>query len=156
MAIMGIVKALADKKKCVGLGLLAGLSLLVFYFLILTLVSGWDFAKIQFLQNWYWILGLASGFGIQIGLFTYLRVLRGRASGKVVAVSGTASGLAMIACCSHYLVNILPIIGISGLVVIVSQYQTEIFILGAVSNLAGVGYLASKLLKFRKNKTCET
>lgn len=132
-------------KKSLIFGIGAGFSLLVFYFLILTLVSGWSFAKIQFFQNWYWIIGLSFGFGVQIGLFSYLRALHSQMSGKMVAVSGTTSGIAMIACCSHYLVNIIPIIGISGLAVIISQYQTEFFIIGALSNIAGIAYLIGKL-----------
>ncbi|MDO8601184.1 MAG: hypothetical protein Q7R46_00720 [bacterium] len=126
-------------------GVIGFFALLVFYFSVLTLVSGWSFTRIQFFQNWYWIIGLSFGFGVQIGLFYYLRDLHSRMSGKAVAISGTASGMAMIACCSHYLVNIIPIIGISGLAVIISQYQTEFFIIGAVSNIAGIAYLIGKL-----------
>lgn len=142
-------------KKYPLIGGASGATLLVFYFLILTFVSGWGFAKIQFFQNWYWILGLTLGFGIQIGIFSFLRDQKTRLSAKAVAASGSASTLAMISCCSHYLVNILPIIGISGLAAIIGQYQTEIFIIGAISNLAGIGYMVNKLFKFQKNKTCE-
>lgn len=127
-------------------------ALLIFYFVVLTLVSGWDFALVQFFKNWYWIIGLSFGFGVQIAIFTYLKALKSQLSGKIVAASGTTSGIAMISCCSHYLVNILPIIGISGLVAIIGQYQTELFLLGLISNLAGIGYLTKKLIKFSKNK----
>ncbi len=131
--------------KYIVIGITGSFGLLGFYFLILSLVSGWNFAKIQFLENWYWIIGLSFGFGVQIGLFYYLRALRSRMSGKMVAVSGTTSGMAMIACCSHYLVNIIPLIGIAGFAAIIGQYQTEFFIIGAVSNIAGIVYLISKL-----------
>lgn len=132
---------------------IAGMAaLLIFYFLVLTLVSGWDFTLVQFFQNWYWIIGLSFGFGIQIALFTYLRTLKSQLSGKIVAASGTTSGIAMISCCSHYLVNILPVIGISGLVAIIGQYQTELFLLGLISNLAGISYFTNKLIRFSKNK----
>ena len=141
-------------KKPVIFGFGAGFLLLVFYFSVLTLVSGWGFAQIQFFQNWYWIIGLSFGFGVQIGLFSYLRLraLHSQMSGKVVAVSGATSGMAMIACCSHYLVNIIPIIGISGLAAIIGQYQTEFFIVGAVLNIIGISYLINKLIKFSKEK----
>lgn len=136
-------------------GIAGSSGLLGFYFLILTLVSGWDFAKIQFFQNWYWILGLSFGFGLQIGLFSRLRALRSKADGKVVAVSGSASGLSMIACCSHYLVNIIPIIGISGVASIVGRYQTEIFFVGLIFNLLGVGYMLNKTMELSKIKYVE-
>src|SRR3990167_5230588 len=132
----------AINKKFIIMGFVAGLSLLGVYFLILNLVSGWEFTKIQFKGNWYWIVGLAAGFGTQVGLFTYLRALhRAKVSGKIIAASGTTSAIAMISCCAHYLVNILPVIGISGLAVFLGRYQMELFVVGAISNLAGIFYL---------------
>lgn len=126
-------------------GITGFLLLLGFYFLVVSLVSGWDFARSQFLKDWYWILGLAIGFGIQIALWTHLRALhRAHISGKAVAISGTTSGAAMIACCAHYLVNILPIIGITGFITIISQYQTWLFVAGLVSNIFGMTYLVNQ------------
>lgn len=137
--------------KPIAFAFLSGICLLGFYFLILTLISGWNFALAQFFKNWYWIISLSAGFGIQIGLFSCLRALHAKkVSGKAVAVSGTTSGMAMIACCSHYLVNIIPIIGISGFASIIGQFQTEFFLLGLLSNLAGIGYLLNKLIKISK------
>jgi len=129
-------------------GIFASIILLSVYFTALTLISGWNFAKIQFDDNWYWIIALSIGYGIQIALFTYLRALhRAKVSAKVVAASGTTSTAAMISCCAHYLVNILPVIGISGAVAIIGQYQIELFWLGIISNLAGIAYMTKKLLK---------
>ena len=56
-------------------GILASGLLLGIYFAILTLVSGWNFAQNQFSAFWYFIVSLAVGFGIQIGLYSYLRYL---------------------------------------------------------------------------------
>lgn len=126
-------------------GVLGGLALLGVYFGVLTLISGWRFTWYQFGENWYWIIALTTGFGIQIGLFTALRARHSLGSGKVVAVSGTTSTAAMIACCSHYAVNILPFLGATGLVMFVAQYQTELFIVGILSNLLGIGYLLQKM-----------
>ncbi len=99
--------------RLITLGMFGAALLLGIYFAILTLVSGWDFALSQFSEFWYFIVSLAIGFGIQLGLYSYLRTaIRGRDGyGKVVAVSGTTSTAAMISCCSHYLVNILPVLG---------------------------------------------
>jgi len=140
-------------KKSIVPGLAAMALLLSLYFALLSLVSGWDFAKIQFGDNWYWIISLSVGFGIQIGIFTHLKAMhKAAASGKVVAASGTTSAVAMISCCAHYLVNVLPIIGISGLAAIISQYQIELFWLGLISNILGIAYLGNKLAKL-KTKT---
>ena len=132
-------------------GTAAAFFLLVVYFTILSLVSGWDFSQSQFFRFWYFIVGLAVGFGIQIGLFNWLKsAIKEKATGRVVAISGTTSTIVMISCCSHYLANILPIIGLSGFLALVGQYQIELFWLGLLANLAGIGYLSGKIVKFQK------
>jgi len=135
-------------------GILGMLVLLSAYLLILTAVSGWDFTLDQFYTFWYFIVSLALGFGIQIGLYTYLRraIHRGDASGKILAVSGTTSTAAMISCCTHYLTNILPFIGIAGFVTVVAQYQIELFWFGLASNAAGILYIGNKVVKFAAAK----
>ncbi len=126
-------------------GSAGAITLLILYFGIVSAISGWSFARGQFFQNWYWLSTLSIGFGIQIGFFTYLRALhREQVTGRGVVISGATSGMAMLACCTHYLVNIIPIIGIAGVATVVGQYQTEIFILGLAANLAGIGYLFKK------------
>lgn len=132
------------------LGLLAMSALLSAYFSVLTAVSGWSFALSQFSEFWYFIVSLALGFGIQVGLFSYLgRAVRTHcASGSVLAVSGTTSTAAMISCCAHYVTNILPVIGAAGFITVVSQYQVEFFWVGLASNAAGIIYMASKVIRF--------
>ncbi len=125
------------------------LLLLAVYFAVLTLVSGWSFALGQFAEFWYFIVTLAVGFGVQVGLYIRLRDVtrHGDASGSVIAVSGGTSTAAMISCCTHYLANVLPVLGATGLVAIVAQYQTELFWVGLVFNTAGVIYVGRKLLQ---------
>lgn len=129
------------------LGAGASAALLVLYFLVLTAVSGWGFTLGQFSAFWPFILTLTAGFGVQIGLYNWLRnTVRGHgASGTVVAATGATSGGVMVSCCAHYLVNILPILGITGLVTLISQYQVQLFWLGIVSNLLGIWYLGRKV-----------
>ena len=124
--------------------------LLSIYFSILTAISGWSYALSQFSVFWYFIVSLALGFGIQVGLFSYLRraVRTHCASGSVLAVSGTTSTAAMISCCAHYVTNILPVIGAAGFITVVSQYQVEFFWVGLASNAAGITYMASRVIKF--------
>jgi Cu+-exporting ATPase len=135
--------------KPVGSGVLTFALLLGIYFGVLTLVGGWDFTLEQFTAFWYFVVALAAGFGIQIGLFFHLRnVTRHRdVSGKVVAVSGGTSTAAMISCCTHYLVNVLPVLGATGLVALVAQYQIELFWVGLAFNLAGVLYIGRKVVQ---------
>ena len=135
--------------KSVVTGIAGASALLGLYFSILTSVSGWTFALDQFAAFWHFIVSLALGFGIQIGLYSYLRgAIRGSgSSGKVVAVSGTTSTAAMISCCAHYLTNILPIVGVAGFVTLVAQYQVELFWFGLVSNAGGIIYVGNKVVQ---------
>ncbi len=135
----------------------AGALMLAVYFGVVGLISGMDFALEQFAKYWYFILLLALGFGIQVGLYTYLKHLVGRhgASGKMVAVSGTTSTAAMVSCCAHYLVNVLPVLGVTGFLVVVAEYQVELFWVGLAFNAAGVTYILSKVVNVSKeHKKC--
>jgi len=135
-------------------GILASIALLGVYFVVLSLVSGFAFAQSQFLQFWYFIVGLAVGFGIQIGLFVYLKhlVRGGHGAGKVLGVTGATSTVAMISCCTHYLTNLLPILGVAGVVTFVAQYQTELFWVGIFFNLGGIAYMMQKIFAFSFEK----
>ena len=108
-------------------GVGAFMLLLALYFGIVGLVSGRQYALEQFASYWYFLISLAAGFGIQMGLYAYLKrlVAHPSASKSVVAVSGTTSTAAMVSCCAHYLTNILPVLGATGLVTIAAQYQGE-------------------------------
>lgn len=135
-------------------GTAAALLLLGIYFGTVSLISGYNFALKQFGEFWYFIASLSVGFGIQVGLFTYLRTLVKahalRGAGGAVAVSGASSTVAMISCCAHYVANLVPILGISGFLTAVGQYQKELFWVGLASNVGGIGYISKKLFALKK------
>ncbi|MEK7543213.1 MAG: hypothetical protein AAB503_02830 [Patescibacteria group bacterium] len=135
--------------------LIATISLLLFYFVVVSAISGWKFALSQFEGYWYFLISLALGFGIQIGLYSYLKQLVQNSNmamqGKTVAVTGAASTFAMVSCCAHYLANIVPILGIAGALSIIAQYQVKIFWLGLAFNVFGLAFISNKIIKFRKH-----
>ena len=137
------------------IGLLAATALFTLYAVIVTAVSGWAFAGQQFSATWYFVVSLAVCFGIQVGLYTYLRqsITQMDAGGKVVAVSGTTSTAAMLACCAHYLANVAPLLGLAGAISIVAQYQQQLFCVSMLFNLAGIVYLVWQLIRFKKEMT---
>lgn len=128
-------------------GLLAFGLLLGAYFGVLALVSGWKFTVSQFSEFWYYVLPLSAGFGLQVALYTRLRRLlhQSKDSGAVMAASGTTSSAAMVSCCAHYLVNVAPVLGATGLVTFATQYQVEFFWVGLAFNAAGIAYIGNKL-----------
>jgi len=135
-----------------GFGIAAFGVLLALYFGILTLVSGWSFTLQQFADFWFYIVPLAAGFGLQVALFLKLRevVSRAREAGAVIAASGTTSTAAMISCCAHYLANVAPVLGATGLVAFAAQFQVELFWVGLAFNAAGIAYVGTKLYKATK------
>lgn len=135
--------------KSISYGLEAALLLLGAYFAVLILVSGWNFAREQFSDYWYFIVSLVVGFGVQIALYQHIKYLvqNGAGMGKIVGVSGTTSTAAMISCCAHYLVNLIPALGVTGVVTFVAQYQVGLFWVGIFANVAGIGYMARRIQK---------
>ena len=135
------------KARPVRFGALAFGLLLALYFCVLTLISGWQFALSQFSEFWYYIIPLSAGFGMQVGLYGRLRQLLQQSTnaGAVMAASGTTSTAAMISCCAHYLANVVPVLGATGLVAIAAQYQVQFFWVGIAFNIAGVAYIGNKL-----------
>jgi len=91
----------------------------------LTLVSGWSFTARELVRQ-------------------------AKGSATVVAASGTTSTAAMISCCAHYLANVAPIVGATGLVAFAAQFQVQLFWAGLLFNAAGIAYVASMLWKARR------
>jgi Cu+-exporting ATPase len=142
-----------------GFGALAFGLLLAVYFGAVSVVSGWRFTVSQFFEFWYYIVPLAAGFGVQVALYVKLRdvVRRGMGTGSVVAASGTTSTAAMISCCAHYLANVAPVLGATGLVTFAAQYQVEFFWVGLAFNAAGIAYVGGKLAgAIKEHAQCAT
>ena len=53
-------------------GVVGGMTLLIIYWLILSIANSFNHALSQFFDMWYWIVLLTIGFGTQIGLYTYI------------------------------------------------------------------------------------
>jgi Cu+-exporting ATPase len=133
-------------------GAFASSALLAIYFGVLTLVSGWSFTVSQFAEFWPYIVTLALGFGTQVGLYLYLKQLSMELHQAhcMVAASGTTSTAAMLACCAHYLTNILPVLGTIGLVSLIAQYQIELIWISLAFNAAGLAYIGRQVLLARR------
>ena len=130
-------------------GALAAAAMLAIYFSVLSLITGWSYTVSEFVRFWPYVLALALGFGLQIGLYMHLRhqVAHHHGGGTMVAATGTTSTAAMLSCCTHYFANILPVIGAAGLVTLVAQYQVQLFWLGLAFNVAGIAYVGGKVLR---------
>ena len=123
-----------------GAGLLAALGLVGLYFAVVALLQDRAHALSLLWQDRYFVAAIASGFGTQMGLYTYLRQLR-RARGPAQVLAGTGTGtssLAMVACCLHHASDVLPLIGLSGAAIFLSRFRIPFMALGLAMNLAGI------------------
>lgn len=126
-------------------GVLAAAGVIGFYLGLLTIVSDWYNAKSQLSQYWGWIIALSLGLGIQATLFSYIKGQLRRETIKAakssLAASGGLSTASMAACCTHYLVALLPAFGLpffSTVAAGLAKYQVEFFFLGVISNVFGI------------------
>jgi hypothetical protein len=142
--------------KPVGYGLIAGLGLLGFYLGLITLAQGWTHALQQLADDRWFVGAITVGFGTQVGLFAYLRGLHARAAAGAMAASAATSTTAMLACCAHHLVDVLPVLGLSGAAIVLNAYKSPLLWLGIVMNLAGVAYLLLQLRGQRRSARNET
>lgn len=121
------------------------LGLGAFYYFLLFAITGDSnhlFYQFSLLQPWMSLLII--GFGIQAGLFWLIRKgyhfsIHEKHDAKMTAgTSSAVSGMAMVACCAHHLVDILPILGLSAAALFLSEYQEQLLIFGIVANLIGI------------------
>src|SRR3989344_4238911 len=118
-------------------GILAGLGLLLFYLTVVSIFQSIEFAFLNLRSLWYLIFPLAAGFGTQIRL--YISIKHTAALTGTVAGTGGVSAGSMITCCSHFLLNVIPIVGLSGIALFLASYQKEFLSIGILSNIFGIG-----------------
>ena len=138
-----------ETKKPIFYGALSSVGLLSLYAVTMTLLSGWGAAVEQFTNLWYLMVPLAAGFGIQVGLYTKLKAkIRERSKGALAA-GGTSAGTAMLACCAHHATDVLPLLGLSGVSIFLTQFQKPILLVSLGINVLGI----IMMLKHLKNET---
>ena len=127
-----------EKKKnnSVLYGLLSGSGLLILYLSVVSIFQGIEFAFLNLRILWYLIFPLAIGFGIQIGL--YFSIKHTAQITGTVAATGTISGGSMVACCSHFSLQIIPLAGASVLATFLAEYQPWFLVIGIISNIIGI------------------
>jgi len=136
------------------IGSAAAICVVGFYLGLLTLTSDWYNARGEFREYGLWILALAAGLGLQATLYSFLRRRRRGMNLKgakcTLAASGGMSTSAMAACCAHYLVSLLPVLGLpffAAAAAGLARYQTYFFLAGVLLNLFGIGLMLRTMKK---------
>lgn len=136
-------------------GLLGAAGLTALYLGIVTLAESWSHALELFRQDAPFVVPIILGFGVQVGLFVYLK--RGlhlpdgtRAAGALTGAGTGTSTLAMVACCAHHVTDVLPLMGLSAAAVFLAEYKVWFMSVGLVTNLIGIGLMLRMLGRERR------
>lgn len=123
-------------------GTVASLLLVALYLGLVTWAQGFGHAKELLWSDLYFVAAIASGFGLQVGLFVYLRRLVSmrthRSAGAATAAGTGTSTAAMLACCAHHATDALPVLGLSGATIFLNDYRLLLMGVGIAVNAIGV------------------
>jgi hypothetical protein len=106
-----------------------------------------------FREDWRLIVPIIVGFGVQAALYTILRLRLFLPAavpahgGKLMGASGTTSTVAMVACCAHHVVDVLPILGLTVAATFLAQYRTPFMVMGLTTTLLGIVLMSAILLR---------
>jgi copper chaperone CopZ len=134
-------------------GLLGVAGLLVLYLGLVSLAEGWTHA-VELLLEDAWIVGpILLGFGVQMGMYTYLKAVAhaaARGTGALAGAGGGTSTAAMVACCAHHVTDVLPLLGLSAAAAFLAEYRIPFMVVGLATNLIGIGVIGYLILRQRR------
>ena len=117
----------------------------VFYLLQVLGMQSWTAPLEFFSAKWYFVLPLILGFGVQVGLFMFIRKNANKHKVGGVVLSGSTSSGAMLACCMHNFVAFLPFVGLSGVAGFFTKYQDRVFSLSIVLMVLSLLYMIHQI-----------
>jgi hypothetical protein len=149
--VTALVRSIAPiapiRPRSVAAGFIGAAALLLVYLGIIAIAQGADHAIEQLTADAVFVGLIALGFGTQMALFVELRAVdrHHRASAAVTAAGTGTSAAAMLACCAHHLVDLLPLVGLSAAAVFLNAYKTPLFLVGIAMNVVGIVIIARRL-----------
>ncbi len=145
-------------------GLLGSILLAGLYFGIVSWAESPEHAVDLFWEDRWLVIPILLGFGVQVGLYTALKMRLhipvavaekhlGMASGVGMGAGGTTSTLAMVACCTHHVTDVLPVLGLTAAATFLAKYQTAFMAAGLATNLIGISIILAVIYRERKAET---
>lgn len=124
-------------------GLLAGV-----YAAVVGGASGLDHLAGQARADWYLLVPIVAGFGVQVALMAELRQRRRQARLAAAATGGGAgaSAVGMVACCAHHVADLAPLAGLTGAAAFLGDQRVAFMVGGVVVNAVAV-VLATRRLR---------
>ncbi|MCB0192086.1 MAG: cation transporter [Anaerolineae bacterium] len=134
-------------------GFLGMTGLILLYLGLVSLAEGWEHAVKLLLED-AWIVGpIMLGFGVQMGLYGYLRGIQAtiRGAGALAGAGGGTSTVAMAACCAHHVTDVLPLLGLSAGAAFLAEYRISFMVFGLVTNLIGIAVMAILIVRAKRH-----
>ena len=129
-------------------GVLAAAGLALFYVVVVAGASGsWQHLTEQAANDWYYLVPIMGGFGVQVALVAELR-RRHRLNRSAAAAGGAGAGAStagMVACCAHHIADLAPFIGATGAATFLIDYRVPFMLVGIGVNAVGVTIAARRL-----------
>ncbi len=132
------------------MGTVSTVALFALYLTIVTIAQDWQHAIELFGQDAWLVIPIMIGFGVQVGLYTYLRgVLRrgSRSSKMMMGAGGGTSTAAMVACCAHHVADVLPLLGLSAAASFLAAYKIPFMLIGLAMNVTGIVVIVRTIRK---------
>lgn len=129
-------------------GVLGAAAMALFYAVVVRGASGsWEHLADQVRADWYLLVLVVTGFGIQVGLLSELR-RRQRLHGTDAAAGAAGAGAStagMVACCAHHLADLLPFVGLAGLATFLYDYRLAFVAVGVAINAVAIVLIVRRL-----------
>lgn len=135
-------------------GLLGAAFLTGVYLGIVALAESPAHALDLFWEDRALVVPILLGFGVQVGLFTYLKqnlAAASRAAGGTTAAGGGLSTVAMVACCAHHVADVLPLLGLTAAATFLANWKVPFMIAGLLTNLIGITFMIREILRARRH-----
>lgn len=136
----------------IALGLAAIALLLALYMTLVGLAQGWSQAVQLLRQDAYLVAPITLSFGVQVGLYAYLRAIiraRSRSGGAMTGASGATSTAAMAACCAHRVADLLPFLGLSAAAGFLAAYKVPFMVISLAVSLFGIALILRRIVRYR-------
>lgn len=129
-------------------GVLAMAGMAGFYTLVVGGLSGsTNHLADQISRDWYLLLPIVVGFGIQVGLIVELRArhaLMGSAMGTGAAGAGSST-MGMVACCAHHVADLLPFLGATAAATFLYEVRVAFMAVGLGVNAIAISIAMRRL-----------
>lgn len=144
--------------RAVAAGGIGAVAMAAFYTAVVWGASG-SFSHLsdQVRTDWYLLVFIVAGFAIQVAFFTELRhVHRMHQIERTAGGAGAgASTVGMVACCSHHLADLIPLLGATGAAAFLYDKRVAFMLFGLAVNALAVTIAYRRLRSARDmDETC--